>query len=80
MAYDLELVMRVATVALNLAVAIAVGAATASLWLSASASRGDPQAAGVRRFSLVLRPGVDHVAGVLIMAAFLNSTSPPGAA
>ncbi|MDB5918087.1 MAG: hypothetical protein JWR40_2321 [Massilia sp.] len=38
MAVDLQLAMRAATVTLNLAVAIAVGAATASLWLSGNAS------------------------------------------
>jgi putative copper resistance protein D len=38
MAFDLQLVMRAATVALNLAVAVVVGATTASLWLSGRAS------------------------------------------
>jgi putative copper resistance protein D len=38
MAYDLELPMRAVTLALNLAVAIVVGASTASLWLPGSAS------------------------------------------
>jgi putative copper resistance protein D len=66
MAYDLQLVMQLATVVLNLAVAIAVGAATGSLWLSGSAA---PWAA--RQCSKLRLAGLAGLTAAMLASALL---------